>query len=416
MRETGNIFEKHMRKVSLFKGNREALYPDYLPENLPHRESEIDKLAEILVTALKGEKPSNILIYGKTGTGKTAVVRYVGRELMHAREVYARRNVEYIYINCETVDTPYSVLQNLGNYFIEEWDEKIPFTGWPLDKVFTTVKEKIDEWNGIVIVVLDEVDKLVAKSGDDILYQLLLLDSEMKNSRLSVIGISNELKFTDLLDPRVKSRLTQEKLIFPPYNAYQLEDILEERVKIAVKDGVVSQEVISTCAAIAAREHGDARRAIELLRISVEMAEREGAERVEERHVYLAKNKIEMDCVSEAIRTLPLHSKIILLAVSLSDEAGRSSLTTGEIYQIYKNLSRRIGIQPLTQRRISDLISEMDMLGLINAKVKSFGRYGRTKIVELALPVIEVKKILLEDEFLMDLNNVKLSSQKKLFF
>lgn len=416
MRETGNIFEKHMRKVSLFKGNREALYPDYLPENLPHRESEIDKLAEILVTALKGEKPSNILIYGKTGTGKTAVVRYVGRELMHAREVYARRNVEYIYINCETVDTPYSVLQNLGNYFIEEWDEKIPFTGWPLDKVFTTVKEKIDDWNGIVIVVLDEVDKLVAKSGDDILYQLLLLDSEMKNSRLSVIGISNELKFTDLLDPRVKSRLTQEKLIFPPYNAYQLEDILEERVKIAVKDGVVSQEVISTCAAIAAREHGDARRAIELLRISVEMAEREGAERVEERHVYLAKNKIEMDCVSEAIRTLPLHSKIILLAVSLSDEAGRSSLTTGEIYQIYKNLSRRIGIQPLTQRRISDLISEMDMLGLINAKVKSFGRYGRTKIVELALPVIEVKKILLEDEFLMDLNNVKLSSQKKLFF
>ncbi|MCD6275470.1 MAG: ORC1-type DNA replication protein [Thermoplasmata archaeon] len=416
MRETGNIFEKHMRKVSLFKGNREALYPDYLPENLPHRESEIDKLAEILVTALKGEKPSNILIYGKTGTGKTAVVRYVGRELMHAREVYARRNVEYIYINCETVDTPYSVLQNLGNYFIEEWDEKIPFTGWPLDKVFTTVKEKIDDWNGIVIVVLDEVDKLVAKSGDDILYQLLLLDSEMKNSRLSVIGISNELKFTDLLDPRVKSRLTQEKLIFPPYNAYQLEDILEERVKIAVKDGVVSQEVISTCAAIAAREHGDARRAIELLRISVEMAEREGAERVEERHVYLAKNKIEMDCVSEAIRTLPLHSKIILLAVSLSDEAGRSSLTTGEIYQIYKNLSRRIGIQPLTQRRISDLISEMDMLGLINAKVKSFGRYGRTKVVELGLPVIEVKKILLEDEFLMDLNNVKLSSQKKLFF
>ena len=416
MRETGNIFEKHMRKVSLFKGNREALYPDYLPENLPHRESEIDKLAEILVTALKGEKPSNILIYGKTGTGKTAVVRYVGRELMHAREVYARRNVEYIYINCETVDTPYSVLQNLGNYFIEEWDEKIPFTGWPLDKVFTTVKEKIDEWNGIVIVVLDEVDKLVAKSGDDILYQLLLLDSEMKNSRLSMIGISNELKFTDLLDPRVKSRLTQEKLIFPPYNAYQLEDILEERVKIAVKDGVVSQEVISTCAAIAAREHGDARRAIELLRISVEMAEREGAERVEERHVYLAKNKIEMDCVSEAIRTLPLHSKIILLAVSLSDEAGRSSLTTGEIYQIYKNLSRRIGIQPLTQRRISDLISEMDMLGLINAKVKSFGRYGRTKVVELGLPVIEVKKILLEDEFLMDLNDVKLSSQKKLFF
>ena len=411
-----NIFEKHIRRDTLFKGSREALYPDYLPDYLPHRESEIDRLAEILVTALRGEKPSNILIYGKTGTGKTAVVRYVGRELLRAQEVYGHKNLEYIYINCETVDTPYSVLQNIGNYFIEEWNEKIPFTGWPLDKVFTTVRKKIDEWGGIVIVVLDEVDKLVTKSGDDILYQLLLLDNEMKNSRLSVIGISNELKFTDLLDPRVRSRLTQEKLIFPPYNAYQLEDILEERVKIAVKDGVVSQDVISICAAIAAQEHGDARRAIELLRISIEIAEREGAKKVEERHVYLAKNKIEMDCVSEAIKTLPLHSKIILLAVALSEEAGRSQLTTGEIYEIYRSLSRRVGASPLTQRRISDLISEMDMLGLINAKVKSFGRYGRTKVVELALPVMEVKKILFEDELLMELNNVKLTSQKKLFF
>jgi len=174
--------------------------------------------------------------------------------------------------------------------------------------------------------------------------------------------------------------------------------------------------VISICAAIAAQEHGDARRAIELLRISIEIAEREGAKKVEERHVYLAKNKIEMDCVSEAIKTLPLHSKIILLAVALSEEAGRPQLTTGEIYEIYRSLSRRVGASPLTQRRISDLISEMDMLGLINAKVKSFGRYGRTKVVELALPVMEVKKILFEDELLMELNNVKLTSQKKLFF
>ncbi len=414
MREA-NIFERHMRRGTLFKPRREALYPDYLPDYLPHRESEIDKLAEILVTALRDEKPSNILIYGKTGTGKTAVVRYVEREMKRAREVYDS-SVEMLYLNCETVDTPYSILQNIGNYFIENWNEKIPFTGWPLDKVFSVTQEKIDIWGGILIIVLDEVDKLVTKSGDDILYQLLLLDSEMKNANLSVIGISNELKFTDLLDPRVRSRLTQEKLIFTPYNAYQLEDILQERAKIAVKDGVVGEDVISVCAAIAAQEHGDARRAIELLRISVEIAEREGSEKVEIRHVYQAKNKIEMDCVSEAIKTLPLHSKILLLALALNEEAGRNYLTTGEIYEIYRNLCKRIGMTHLTQRRISDLISEMDMLGLINASVKSFGRYGRTKVVELALPYIEVKKIVLQDELLEELGNVKLQSQRKLFF
>ncbi len=411
-----NLFEKHMRKLSLFKGNREALYPDYLPDSLPHREKEIDRLAEILVTALEGNKPSNVLIFGKTGTGKTAVVRYVGRELKRAEKVYAKKKIEYIYLNCETVDTPYSILQNLGNYFIEDLDEKIPFTGWPMDKVFSTVKERIDEWNGIVVLVLDEIDKLVAKSGDDILYQLLLLDSEMKNSRLSVIGISNELKFTDLLDPRVKSRLGQEKLIFSPYNAFQLQDILSERVKIAVKEDAVSDEVISICAAIAAQEHGDARRAIDLLRISIEIAEREGAEKVTDRHVYLAKNKIEMDCITEAIKTLPLHSKIVLLGIALNEEAGNNTLTTGELYHIYSTLSKRIGASPLTQRRVSDLISDMDMLGLISTKVKSFGRYGRTKIIELALPVQEVKKIIFEDEFLAELNEVKLASQKKLFF
>ncbi len=411
-----NLFERHMRKVSLFKGNREALYPDYIPDNLPHREKEIDKLAEILVAALEGNRPSNILIFGKTGTGKTAVVRYVGRELKRAEKVYAKRKIEFIYLNCETVDTPYSILQNLGNHFIEEWDEKIPFTGWPMDKVFSTAKERIDEWNGIVILVLDEIDKLVVKSGDDILYQLLLLDSEMKNSNLSIIGISNELKFTDLLDPRVRSRLSQEKMVFSPYNAFQLQDILAERVQLAVKEGAVGEDVIGICAAIAAQEHGDARRAIDLLRISIEIAEREGAERVNERHVYMAKNKIEMDCIAEAIKTLPLHSKIVLLGVALNEEAGNKFLTTGELYKIYMVLSKRVGVSPLTQRRISDLISDMDMLGLLNTQVKSFGRYGRTKIVELALPMVEVKKIVLEDELLVDLQGAKLASQKKLFF
>ncbi len=414
--EQVNIFERHLRKVSLFKGNREALYPDYLPNTLPHREKEIDRLAEILVTALEGNKPSNILIFGKTGTGKTAVVRYVGRELKRAEKVYAKKKIAFIYLNCETVDTQYSILQNLGNYFIEEWDEKIPFTGWPMDKVFSTVKEKLDEWNGIAIVVLDEIDKLVVKSGDDVLYQLLLLDSEMKNSHLSIIGISNELKFGDLLDPRVRSRLAQEKMIFSPYNAFQLQDILSERVKLAVKDGAVGDEVIRICAAIAAQEHGDARRAIDLLRISIEIAEREGATEVTDRHVYLAKNKIEMDCIHEAIKTLPLHSKIVLLGIVLNEEAGNKNLTTGELYRIYSILSKRLGLSPLTQRRISDLISEMDMLGLISSQIKSFGRYGRTKIVELSLPVPEAKKILMEDEFLVELQGVRLTSQQKLFF
>ncbi len=412
----GNIFEKHIRKTSLFTEHRDALYPGYLPESLPHREREIDHLAEILTSALYGEKPSNVLIFGKTGTGKTAVVQFVGRELENAQKVYGKSKIKYIYINCETVDTPYSVLQNIGNHFAERWEERIPFTGWPIDKIFTTTMEYIDRWGGVAIIVLDEIDKLVSKSGDDILYKLAHLNDVMKNSRISIIGISNELRFTDLLDARVKSRLSEEKMIFAPYDAMQLKDILLSRAKIALREGVADEDVIELCAAIAAQEHGDARRAIDLLRISVEIAEREGATRVTENHVYLAKNKIELDCVAEAIKTLPLHSKILLLALVLSEESGRSNLTTGELYNVYRMLSRKIDVSPLTQRRISDLITEMDTLGLLNANVRSFGRYGRTKVIELSVPWMEAKNILLKDEYLFDLKNVQIPRQRKLEF
>ena len=411
-----NIFERHIRKIPLFTEHRQALYPGYLPEKLPHRDDEINHLAEILVTALYGEKPSNVIIFGKTGTGKTAVIQYVGRELKNAEKVYGKSKIKFIYINCETVDTPYSVLQNIGNNFIDTWENQIPFTGWPIDKIFSTTVSYIDRWNGVVLIVLDEIDQLVSKSGDDILYKITHMNDILKSSKVSIIGISNELKFTDLLDARVKSRLTEEKTIFAPYNAPQLEDILQERAKLAIKDGVVDDNVMRVCAAIAAQEHGDARRAIDLLRISVEMAERENSEQVTEHHVYLAKNKIELDCVAEAIRTLPLHSKIILLGLTLSEESGRENLTTGEIYTTYRNLANKISISPLTQRRISDFITEMDTLGLINANVKSFGRYGRTKVIALAIPWVEAKRILLEDEFLVELKNVKLVNQKKLFY
>ncbi|NPA75193.1 MAG: ORC1-type DNA replication protein [Euryarchaeota archaeon] len=412
----GNIFEKYLKKTSLFTEQRQALYPGYLPEHLPHREREIDKIAEILSTALEGEKPSNIIIFGKTGTGKTAAVQYVGRELKNANQVYGKSKVKFIYINCETVDTPYSVLQNVGNIFIEKWEDKIPFTGWPIDKIFTTTKSYIDNWNGVVIIVLDEIDKLVAKSGDDILYKIMHMNDILKNSKVSIIGISNELRFTDLLDARVKSRLTEEKMIFAPYDALQLRDILEERAKIAIKNGAVGEDVIQLCAAIAAQEHGDARRAIDLLRISVEIAEREGSDKVMEHHVRQAKNKIELDCVAEAIRTLPLHSKIVLLGLTLAEESGRENLTSGELYNIYRNLATKISHTPLTSRRVSDLITEMDTLGLITANLKSFGRYGRTKVIELAVPWMEAKRILLEDEFLVELKNAKITNQKKLFF
>jgi cell division control protein 6 len=92
---------------------------------------------------------------------------------------------------------------------------------------------------------------------------LTRLNSELSQSQLSVVGISNDLTFFDEIDPRVRSSLSEEEIVFPPYNAIQLQKILKERSSNCFKDGVLDSGVIEKCSAYAAREHGDARRAFD---------------------------------------------------------------------------------------------------------------------------------------------------------
>jgi len=131
----------------------------------------------------------------------------------------------------------------------------------PTDEIYRRFINILDKEKRVVIFVLDEIDQLVKKAGDEILYNLTRLNSELKNTTISIVGISNDLLFTDNIDPRVKSSLSEEELVFPPYNAIQLQDILRQRAMNAFREGIVGEGVIEKCAAYAAREHGDARRA-----------------------------------------------------------------------------------------------------------------------------------------------------------
>jgi len=392
-----SIFQPYIASRPIFKMDRDILRPSFVPDRLPHREEQVDQLAQILATALRGDRPSNVLIFGKTGTGKTAVVKYIENEL---KKLDGGRTVHYVYMNCEIVDTPYGVLQNVANRFVENLSQRIPFTGLSTDRVYQILVEKLDEEKRIVILVLDEIDKIVTKNGDDLLYQLLKINDDLTKAKASLIGISNDLKFTEWLDPRVKSRLSDEKMVFPPYNAQELFDILAQRSQKAFDNGVAGESVLSLIAALAAQEHGDARRALDLLRVSAELAERAAEEHITDQHVQRAKNKIELDTVAEAIKSLPTQSKLVLLAIISNGEAGADRMTTGDVYGTYKELCRKTGMPVLTQRRVTDLISELDMLGLVHARVKSYGRGGRTKEVQSAVPFLEIKKVLEKDEFL----------------
>ena len=456
--DSQGLFDDLLSGEPIFE-NKEVLRPSYTPHELPHRNDQINRMATILVSALRGETPSNILIYGKTGTGKTASAKFVSQELESTSQKYDVP-CEVEYINCEVTDTQYRVLAQLANTFIEknqaviadrleryeslaadarndtadgrsvlggtEFDtlaelderiesleadaeemEEVPMTGWPTDRVYTTFFDAVDYHERVVVIMLDEIDKLVEKSGDDTLYNLSRMNSELDNSRISIMGISNDLKFTDFLDPRVKSSLGEEEIVFPPYDANQLRDILQHRADIAFKRDALTDDVIPLCAAFAAQEHGDARRALDLLRTAGELAERSQAEIVAEKHVRQAQDKIELDRVVEVVRTLPTQSKIVLFAVILLEKNGVHNINTGEVFNIYKRLCEEIDADVLTQRRVTDLISELDMLGIVNAVVVSKGRYGRTKEMGLSVPVEETEAVLLSDSRLGDIENAQ---------
>jgi cell division control protein 6 len=401
---TTGLFADLLAQGGIFQ-NRDVLRPTYTPSELPHREDQINSLASVLVSALRGETPSNVLIYGKTGTGKTAVAKYVGKELEEA-SVGAKCAV--IYINCEVIDTQYRILAHLGRHF----DREIPMTGWPTDQVYSEFINALDEEKKVVVIMLDEVDKLV-KKGDDILYNLSRVNTDLLQTRVSLIGISNDLKFTEFLDPRVKSSLGEDEIIFPPYDAEQIREILEQRASIAFRPGTLAEDVTPLCSAFAAQEHGDARRALDLLRISGELAERERCTQVTEEHVRMAREKIEQDRVDEVIKTLPTQSKLVLYSVMLLEEQGTRNITTSAVYNMYKQLCPLVDTDYLTHRRITDLIAELDMLGILHTIVISKGRYGRTKEITLSIHPSKLKATLLQDYRMKVLTDVTVPVQAR---
>jgi cell division control protein 6 len=408
------LFIKYLSNNRIFR-DREVLRHSYRPQILPHRQPQIDTIASILAPSLRNETPSNILIYGKTGTGKTASVRYVGSELEKASSSMGT-TCRIVHLNCEVIDTQYRVLAQIAKC-IDDVDEAssdkakihIPMTGWPTDQVYAELKNQLDTGGGVLVIVLDEIDKLVKKSGDDTLYNLTRINSDLKNSKVSIIGISNDLSFKDFLDPRVLSSLSEEEIVFPPYNAPQLVDILTQRAAGAFLDGAIADGVIPLCSALAAQEHGDARRALDLLRISGELADRDESKQVTDVHVKQAQAKIETDSMIECIATLPTQSKLILFSMLTLEQLGQNIFTSGEVSRVYQDIAPEIQLDILTHRRITDLISELNMLGVINTRVVSRGRYGRTKEMWFDANTGKIREVVLKDPRLTGLKDLDIN-------
>jgi len=383
---------------SLFK-NREVLHFTFIPETILHRDDEQKKVTQSLLPLLKKARPSNLLVYGKPGTGKTLVVKKV-LDKIQERVKDGSFPIQLLYANAKEETTLYGLLVKFGRQLGLK-EKQLPTTGLSISEVFNRLLGAITQDGLNTVFVVDEIDylaELVSKTGKDVFYSLTRANERLKKGSLTLIGISNDLTFKERLDPRVLSSLSEEEIVFTNYTVDQIKKILEERIREAFVPNIVEQAALNLCSAMSGQEHGDARRAIDLLRVAGEIAEREQSDTVKEDHIRRASLKMEEDKETTALNSYPLHEKLLILGVMKANGS-----TTGEIYQSYKNLCKVTRQKELTQRRVTQMLSEIEMTGLISGKIIHQGMHGRTKKFSLTLNPDTVKKAFKEDLALEDL-------------
>jgi cell division control protein 6 len=390
------LLENAINGNSLFK-DRHVLQTQFEPKVILHRDNELAKVTQALLPIVKKSRPSNLLIYGKPGTGKTLVVSRVLSKI-EKKVADSEFPIRLINANAKNETTIYGLLVKLGS----ELGLDLPTTGLSISIVFTKILETIKRNSINAVFVIDEIDylaDLALKTGVDILYNLTRANERLKEGgSLTLIGVSNLLNFKEKLDPRVISSLSEEEIVFTNYSVDQIKEILSERIKEAFVANAVDPAALNLCAAMAGQEHGDARRAIDLLRVAGELAERENANIVNEDHIRRAAQKMEEDKEITALNAYPLHEKMLIVAVMRSNGG-----TTGEVYHSYKDMCKIIRQKEVTQRRATQILSDIELSGLITGKLVHQGMHGRTKKFSLTIQPETIKKAFQNDIILTDI-------------
>ena len=328
---------------------RDVLSPHFVPKKLIGRAKEINSIEKALAPSLKGDRGSNLFIYGKTGTGKTSCTKYVLDEV----KAIPNSKAKISYVNCKIYNSRYRVLNKIVTDHLPTYAKR----GYGTVDLYEKLTAWIEEDNKILVAILDEID--VVKDLDDLVYTLTRINSDIRAGGVTIIGISNKVSFKEVLDPRSLSTLYETELVFPPYYATELYEIIKDRAALAFKPGTVSEDVLHYIAATSAKDGGDARLALKILSKAGEMIEESGATTITTKDAEHATKSADNEIVYDLIGTLPEHHKLVLYSIALLTKGGGSYkkltdgtdtyLFSGEVYSRYKSIAE--GMSQGTQER-----------------------------------------------------------------
>jgi cell division control protein 6 len=353
------------------------------------RLKQLERLAKCLSPVLGGMLPPNVLVYGPSGTGKSVSCLHF---LSTLRNLCAEKGIpfEYYYVDLTTPHTCFGALNELA--IALDGSVRRYRKGIALDHMQESIIQTLSGREGFVCILIDEADN-VTTDADLFLTFLAKTLPKKVGVKLSYVFLTNRLGWERTLDPRILSVLKKMDLIFEPYDAMDLVEILKLRVEKALDGRKVEDAAVQKIAGYASRETGDARKAVELLAKAAKVAE-ETSGRLAEEEVDLAERSLEVDKTEELVNSLAKQQRLALAACYAGLKHGRGKLSTGNAYDLYRAMCASEGSSALTQRRFSDVVSYLDLYGLINGPVVSKGRYGMTRELSGSLSEEVVRKVL----------------------
>jgi cell division control protein 6 len=380
-----------VEKENLLFANKAFLDNLTLPSEIIGRERKAKELVRFLLGYKYGLVVPFVSVYGRSGSGKSTIVKFVCENL--------NPDISYAFVNLRKARTIFGcanlILTELGQSSLKSAQG----INTAIQHISNAIEQRLNKKNNsakFFILVLDEFDVLLYdKRGkpSDFIYKLLMMEENLreKGHLMCIIAISNNVMSDYEIDDRVRSRIGTSEVFFEPYTQQAVQAILKDRAAKAFS-GPVDSEILQYCADRSSQEHGDARRAIDLLRVAAEIAGKRG-ETISKTHIDAALARLQKDRVSTTLSSASYHLKLTAAAVArisyLTQEAWHSTST---VYNQYRHIITK-DTKPLTYRRIAELLTELENMGLVTSHTSSKGRHGYGSQYKLVVPPEAVGKV-----------------------